>query len=561
MTAVRGQTGQGEVGDENVSGGEPVGAPTLVEAIRSAAAILAQGSAVARETTTLCAEVARIGLGRSDLAPSGGDRRFADPAWHTNPVYKRIAQAYLASGRTLERVADAQATATEDRRLIQQVRFMTMVLTSALAPTNYLLTNPAALKRAFDTGGMSVWRGAGNFASDMVRNGGMPSMVDRSAFELGRDLASTPGGVIARDEFAEVIQYTPREGKVHERPVLVVPPPIGRYYFLDLRPGRSFVEYAVERGLQPFMLSWRNPSKEQGEWDLDTYAARVSRAIDEVREVTGADDINVIGFCAGGIITATLLNHLAVAGDERVHSVAFAVTLLDFSGPAPISAFSGRRLLSFVRGRSRRRGIISSRDMGLAFAWMRPDDLVFNYWVSNYLMGDKPPAFDILAWNDDGTNLPGALHCQFLDIFEHNLLTAPGGMTVLDTPIDLSRVKTPSFVVGAIDDHLTPWTGCYQTTQLLGGESEFVLSYSGHIASLVNPPSNPKAHFWSGGTLGSDSADWLSSATKTPGSWWEKWADWTLRRSGAEVVASADLGSAERPVLVPAPGTYVRERG
>jgi polyhydroxyalkanoate synthase len=260
------------------------------------------------------------------------------------------------------------------------------------------------------------------------------------------------------------------------------------------------------------MLSWRNPTADEGEWNLDTYAARVSDAIDTVREVTGCDDVNVIGFCAGGIITTTLLNHLVVSGDNRVHSMSCAVTLLDFAERAPIAAFSGRGLLTFARGRSRRNGIITSRQMGSAFVWMRPDDLVFNYWVNNYLMGQKPPAFDILAWNADGTNLPGALHCQFLDIFEDNLLARHGAMTVLGTPMRLDSIKMPTFVTGAISDHLTPWKGCYRTTQLLGGDSTFVLSYSGHIASLVNPPGNPKAHYWTGGTPGPDPDVWLASA-------------------------------------------------
>ena len=274
--------------------------------------------------------------------------------------------------------------------------------------------------------------------------------------------------------------------------MLVVPPPIGRFYFLDLRPGRSFVEYAVSRGLQTFLMSWRNPQKEQGHWNLDTYAARVSAAIDQVREISGSDDVNVIGFCAGGIISTTLLNHLAAQGDTRVHSMSYAVTMLDWGQPEQLGAFSSTRVLEFAKSRSRRKGLISARDMGSAFTWLRPDDLVFNYWVNNYLMGRKPPAFDILAWNADGTNLPGALHGQFLDIFAHNLLVKPKAYMVLGTPIELDRIKVPTFVVGAIADHLTTWQNCYRTTQLLGGDSTFVLSYSGHIASLVNPPVTPR---------------------------------------------------------------------
>jgi polyhydroxyalkanoate synthase len=387
----------------------------------------------------------------------------------------------------------------------------------------------------------------------------MPSMTESGVFEVGRDLAVTPGAVVARDDVAEVLQYDPATDTVFQRPVLIVPPPIGRYYFLDLRRGRSFVEYAVGRGLQAFMLSWRNPTAEQGQWDLDTYADAVSAAIDSVREVTGSPDVNLIGFCAGGIIATALLNHLAATGDDRVHSMSYAVTLLDFGLPAPITAFSGPGLISFAGRRSRRKGIITSRQMGSAFTWLRPDDLVFNYWVNNYLMGDKPPAFDILAWNADGTSLPGALHGQFLSIFRDNLFTRPGRLSVLGTPLRLPAITVPTFVTGAVTDHLTPWKGCYRTTQLLGGPSTFVLSYSGHIASLVNPPGNPKAHYWTGGTPGADAEQWLARAERHQGSWWEAWADWITAHAGDRRPRPETPGSERYPVLSPAPGLYVRD--
>ena len=286
---------------------------------------------------------------------------------------------------------------------------------------------------------------------------------------------------------------------MYERPVIVVPPPIGRYYFLDLRPGRSFVEYAVSRGLQTFLISWRNPSKEQADWDIDTYAQRILDAVDAVREMTGAENVNVIGFCAGGILQTAVLNKLAAMGDDRIHSASYAVTLLDFGQSAPISAFSSARLLSFARWKSGRAGVISARAMGNAFTWMRPNDLVWNYWVNNYLMGEDPPVFDILSWNADGTNLPGRLHQQFLDIFEHNPLVTPGGIEALgvaDRPRARSRCRRTS--PGAINDHLTPWKSTYRTTQFLAGDCTFALSNAGHIASLVNPPGNPKASYYTG---------------------------------------------------------------
>jgi polyhydroxyalkanoate synthase len=522
------------------------------------AAALRQGTTVAQEAGRLGVELTRIAWSLSDVAPAKGDRRFTDPAWTSNPVFRMIQQSYLASAQALDRIVAQLGEGASGTRA-EQARFAASIVTSAAAPTNFLVTNPAAIKRAFDTGGMSLVRGARNFTRDVRCNGAMPSMIEPGAFEVGRDLAVTPGAVVARNVVAEVLQYAPATDTVFARPVLVVPPPIGRFYFLDLRPGRSFIEYAAGRGLQMFMLSWRNPAAEQGRWDLDTYARTVSSAIDTVREITGSPDVNLIGFCAGGIIATILLNHLAATGDHRVHSVSYAVTLLDFGLRTPITAFSGRGLIAFVGYRSRRKGIITSRQMGSAFTWLRPDDLVFNYWVNNYLMGEQPPPFDILAWNADGTNLPGALHGQFLDIFRDNLLTRPGALSALGTPLHLKNITVPAFVTGAVADHLTPWKGCYRTTQLLGGPSTFVLSYSGHIASLVNPPGNPKAHYWTGGTPGADPEQWLARAERHQGSWWEPWADWIATRAGDRRSRPETPGCERYPVLSPGPGLYVRD--
>src|SRR5690349_5736123 len=543
---------------ESVDGGESVGIPSLTGAVGGLAAALSQGTTVAQEVTRLGVELTRIAWGLSDVAPAKGDRRFTDPAWTSNPAFRMIGQSYLASAQALDRIVAVMGDGRSDNRA-EQARFTANIVTSAAAPTNFLATNPAALKRAFETGGMSLARGARNLVHDIRHNGAMPSMIEPGAFEVGRELAVTPGAVVARDTVAEVLQYAPATATVFARPVLVVPPPISRFYFLDLRPGRSFVEYAVGRGLQTFMVSWRNPTPAQGRWDLDTYAGMVLAAIDTVREVTGSPDVNLIGFCAGGIIATTVLNHLAATGDDRVHCISYAVTLLDFGLRAPITAFSGRGLLALAGRRSRRAGIITSRQMGAAFTWLRPDDLVFPYWVNNYLMGEPPPTFDILAWNADGTNLPGALHGQFLDIFRDNLLAQPGALRVLGTPLQLQKITVPAFVTGALTDHLTPWKGCYQTTRLLGGPATFVLSYSGHIASLVNPPGNPKAHYWTGGPPGQDPDQWLADAQKQQGSWWEAWADWIAARSGDPRPRPERLGSVLHPELGPAPGLYVHD--
>lgn len=543
-----------------VAGGEVVGIPSTGQAVRALAAALAPRAVSASEASRLSVELLRILAGRSEVRPEPRDRRFADPAWNDNPLFRRLAQAYIAGGSTLTRLVDDLEANTEDHRRSERARFANNLVVATLAPTNLILTNPAGLKRAFDTGGASVARGATNFLHDLRHNGGLPSTVDASMFEVGRDLAISPGAVVARDEMAELIQYTPNTPTVRKRPLLVVPPPIGRYYFLDLRPGRSFVEFAVSQGFQVFVLSWRNPGPIQGDWGLDDYAARVSTALDTVLEITGQPNANLMGFCAGGIISTTLLNYLATTGDDRVHSMSYGVTLLDFEQKAPLGAFHNRRLLKFASKRSTKAGVITSRQMGAAFTLMRPDDLVFNYVVNNYVLGERPPAFDILAWNNDGTNLPGKLHTEFLKMFKHNSLVTGEELTVLNTPIDLQRVKVPSFVTGALTDHLTPWKGCFRTTQMLGGESTFVLSYSGHIASLVNPPGNPKAHYWMGGEPGTDPEEWQAQATRHSGSWWEAWAAWMEPHAGPRVTRRKNLGSKLNPATEPAPGRYIRAR-
>ena len=307
------------------------------------------------------------------------------------------------------------------------------------------------------------------------------------------------------------------------------------------------MEFAQSHGYQVFMLIWRNPGPAQGDWCLDDYAARVSTAIDTVLEISGQPATNLMGFCAGGIISSTLLNHMAAAGDDRVHSMSYGVTLLDFAQRAPLAAFQSHKLLDLARRRSSRAGVITSRQLGAAFALMRPNDLVFNYVINNYVLGEKPPAFDILAWNADGTNLPAKLHAQFLAIFRNNSLVTGEDLSVLNTPIDLQRVKVPFFVTGALTDHLTPWQGCYRTTQMLGGDATFVLSYSGHIASLVNPPGNPKAHYWTGGPPGADPDEWHAGAERHQGSWWEAWADWFESQAGDQAPKPKSLGSIAPP--------------
>jgi len=537
-----------------IDAGEPVATIGAGDAARALWGVARHGRAFARRGGRLGRESARILAGRSDVAPAKGDWRFQDEAWCGNPGYRRLMQLYLAWAESLDGLVD---DAELDWRNTFRARFCVDMLTSAAAPTNTLAGNPAALKRVFETGGLSLARGVRSAVKDLKHNRGMPSTVDRSAFEVGVNLAATPGAVVHRDEVFELLQYTPTTPEVRRRPVLMVTPQIGKYYFMDLAPRRSFVEHAVAEGLSFFVISWRNPGPEQRDWNLDTYAEAVLRAIDVVREVAGSEDVNLLALCAGGILTSMVLTHLAAEGDESVRSASFGVTLLDFSVPAPIGMFGIAPLVSLARERSSRRGVLDGATLGAVFSWLRPNDLVWNYWVNNYLLGKDPPRFDILAWNDDSTNLPGELHRQFLDLFQDNVLAQPGALEVLGTPVDLGRVTVETYVTGATTDHITPWKGCYRTTQLMSGPSTFVLSNAGHIASLINPPGNPKAHYFAGPEPVADADAWLAAAERRPGTWWEHWAGWIGERSGEMRRAPSRLGSRRHPAQGPAPGTYV----
>jgi polyhydroxyalkanoate synthase len=454
---------------------------------------------------------------------------------------------------------DAVAASHPDWRSRERDRFLAGIVTSALAPTNTLLGNPAALRRALETNGQSLLQGAQNLTRDVLRKQALPAQVKPGQFAVGRNLAVTPGAVVMRNGMLELLQYTPTTEKVRRIPTLMIVPPIGKYYFMDLAPGRSFTEFAVARGTQFFTTSWRNPQAEHGHWGLDEYVQSCLEAVDAICEITGSRKVNLLGLCAGGIIATLMLSHMAKTKDKRINSAAFGVMLLDFESEAPIGAFKSKKLLGLARRQSQNKGILPASSLSNVFAWMRPNDLIWNYWVNNYLQGKDPPAFDILGWSVDATNLPARLHGQFLDIFERNVLVEPGALEILGKPVDLGAIKLDKLVTGAISDHLTPWAACYRTTQLLGGKSIFVLSNSGHIASLVNPPGNPKSSYYLGPEPGPDPQKWLEGATKHSGTWWEVWADWSARRGGALKVAPKKLGSRRHPTLAEAPGGYVRE--
>jgi len=500
-------------------------------------------------------ELQKIALGESDVEPDPKDWRFQDRTWSENPVSKRFAQVYLAWGDAMSKVLNEDDANWRD---VQRAKFAIEMMVAAAAPTNSLWGNPGALKELIETGGASLERGFRNWVDDLVHHGGMPTQVDKSGFQVGKNLAVTPGAVVFRSDVLELLQYQPTTPLVRARPTLMIPPQINKYYFMDLAPGRSFTEYAVSRGIPFFTISWRNPAPEHADWNFDTYIEAILEAIDVVCEVTGSEQLNTLGLCAGGITTAAMLAHQAATGDRRVAAAAFGVTLLDWEEPAMIGMFAHPTVGPLAKTASERRGVLPGSNLAQVFAWLRPNELVWNYWVNNYLMGKKPPAFDILAWNSDSTNLPAGLHGDFVDIFNENALSQ-GGVSVFGKPVDLRSIEIDHFVTAGINDHLTPWRGCYRTTQLLGGESQFVLSNAGHIASLVNPPGNPKANYYTGPEPGPDPNVWLKDAQKRPGTWWEVWADWVLQRAGDEVAAPAELGSVKHPALDPAPGRYVLE--
>jgi polyhydroxyalkanoate synthase len=387
----------------------------------------------------------------------------------------------------------------------------------------------------------------------------MPAQVSRKAFRVGENLATTRGEVVLRTDVLELIQYAPATSTVHERPLLMIPPQINKYYILDLAPGRSLVEYAVRSGFTVFVVSWRNPTPAQRDWGLDTYVGALVQATDCARAITASDRLNVLGACAGGITTSALLGHLAARGDDRVASATFPVTVLDPSSDAPGLRVS-RKTAASASARSEKKGVLAGRELSRTFAWLRPNDLVWSYWVNNYLMGAPPPAFDVLFWNNDLMNLPARLHREFLELAVDGSLVRPRALRVLGTPIDLGAVSADVYAIGALTDHITPWQACYRTPRFFGGSRTFVESSSGHIQAIVNPPGNGKSRFYASDAYEADADAWLARAEEHDGSWWKHWAEWLAARSGAKRPASSRLGSDAFPAIMPAPGRYVHQQ-
>jgi polyhydroxyalkanoate synthase len=525
---------------------------------RLAGKLVTQPGTLTRRGSDLAVELARIVLGRSVRAPSKRDRRFTDPAWSQNPLLRRVVQAYLAAGETAETLlSDAKLDWRDDERM----RFVVENLFEALAPSNSPLLSPMAWKALIDTGGLSSAVGLTHLVKDLATPPRVPSMVEPDAFELGKTVAATPGVVVLRTPVFELIQYAPQTPQVRTAPLLIVPPVINKYYIVDLSPGRSMVDYFVKQGQQVFVISWRNPDARHRSWNMDTYGAAILEAMDAVQRISRSDQCQLMATCSGGTLAAMTLSHLADTGGlGRVAGLTLAVTVLDYSRAGLTAAIADEHAAALALAASGRKGYLDGRTLAEVFAWLRPTDLIWTYWVNNYLQGRKPPPFDILFWNADTTRMTASLHRDLLGLGLSNALTVPGGATMLGSDVDLGKVTVDSYIVAGIADHICQWQACYRSTQLLGGPCRFILSTSGHIASIVNPPGSSKATFQVNVANPPDPQDWLRSATSTPGSWWPDYADWLGQRSGPMKSAPDELGGAGLDPMEPAPGTYVFDK-
>jgi polyhydroxyalkanoate synthase subunit PhaC len=518
-------------------------------------AMVNEPKVAAEQWLSFLGELGSIVAGKSERAPQAGDRRFSDATWKESALHSGMLKAYLAWGDAVSGFVDKTSLSDLDKA---RAHLVTEILIDAVAPTNSMLTNPAAVRKFVDTGGRSVWRGLKNYLDDLARNGGMPAMVDQSAFKVGENLATTPGAVIFRNELLELIQYTPTTPQSWKRPLVITPPQINKYYALDLSPDKSMVRFLLESGIQVFCVSWRNPTAANRDWGLDAYVAALDEAVDVAREVTGSDDISMMGSCSGGITSTAYFATLGSAA-QKIRNMVLAVCLLDpnTAGESAFGCLMTPETMRAAKETSRLRGIVDGHELARMFAWMRPNDLIWNYWVNNYLLGNQPPAFDILYWNADTTRLPAGLHGDYLDLYFTNPFVNAGKLSLNGKTIDMSRIKADSYVIAGVTDHITPWKGVHKTAQIMGEGTTFVLSNSGHLQSLLNPPTNPKASFMIGAVNPSGPDAFVAAAEKRKGSWWLDWRDWLHARSGEEVAAPASLGSERHPVLAAAPGTYV----
>jgi len=524
-----------------------------------ATSLVKQPAILATRGGELAKELADVTRGRSDREPARHDKRFADPAWNENPFLKRVMQAYLSASNTAEQLLDDAHLDWRDR---EKMRFVFDNLIEGASPTNNPLLNPLGYKALIDTGGMSAVRGVKAFAREMLSQPRVPSMVDQYAYSVGENVAVTPGAVVFKTRVFELIQYTPQTEKVSEVPLLLVPPVINKFYIMDIAPRRSMIEYFLQQGQQVFAISWRNPQARHRDWGFDSYGSAIIEAIDAVRVISGSNSTHISASCSGGILTAMVAAHLAAEGQlDKLASLTLMVTVLDQSRAGFASAALSERSARAAIAASQRKGYLDGNAMAEVFAWLRPTDLVWRYWVNNYIQGRSPGAFDVLYWNADTTRMAAALHRDMVSLGVDNALTVPGKATMLGTPIDLSTVTIPTYVVGGVADHISPWQATYRSALLLGStDQQYVLSSSGHIAALVNPPGNPKASYRFGPADTSDPHQWMTHADKAADSWWPNYVQWLAERGGDIKDVPGQLGSRSMPPVAAAPGAYVHTK-
>ncbi len=488
------------------------------------------------------------------------DRRFSATAWAENPMAAFSAAAYLLNARTLMGLAEA---VDADAKTRARIRFGVEQWMAAMAPSNFLVFNPEAQKKAIDTQGESLAKGIANMLHDMRQ--GHVSMTDETVFEVGRNVATSEGAVVYENALFQLIEYKPLTPKVHERPLLVVPPCINKFYILDLQPENSLIRHAVSEGHRTFVVSWRNPDEALAHTTWDEYIEdAVLCAIETTREIAGSDQINALGFCVGGTMLATGLAVLAARGEEPVASATFLTTFIDFAETGILDVFIDESFVRFREMQMGQGGLMKGQDLASTFSFLRPNDLVWTYVVGNYLKGETPPPFDLLYWNSDSTNLPGPFYAWYLrNLYLENNLVKPGRLTVCGEPIDMNLVDLPVYIYGSREDHIVPAAAAYASTQALPGDRRFVMGASGHIAGVINPPAKKKRSHWlrEDGVFPGTLADWLAGATEHPGSWWTDWAGWLRGHAGPMVAAPRRFGKGARfQAIEPAPGRYVRER-
>lgn len=490
------------------------------------------------------------------VSPQSTDRRFSAPEWQENPVFDYIKQSYLLASNMLTDMATA---ANLDDGNQKKLNFYTKYFLDAMSPTNFAATNPEVMRLAIETKGQSLIDGLKNLLTDMEK--GRISQTDESAFEVGKNLAITPGAVVYENHLMQLIQYKPTTETVLDQPLVIVPPYINKYYILDLRPENSFVKYAVDQGNTVFVISWINPEPELSDIGWDDYLnLGVFKGFEVAKAITGADQINATSWCIGGTLLASALAVLSEQ-DETVASATYLTTMLDFSQPGELGVFLDEAQQAQRESVLEHTGIISGKDLAVAFSMIRANDLIWSYVVNNYLKGQSPTPFDILYWNSDPTNLPANMYKYYIrNMYMENNLIKPNALTLCGVPINLTNIKTPSYFLSTREDHIAPWQTTFSGAQLMSGPTEFVLGASGHIAGVINPPAKKKRNYWINGEMGNGAQHWLETAESQPGSWWTHWSEWLKKQGGYEIPAPMSLGNADYPIIEDAPGRYVTKR-